>query len=91
MLFLAILSSKGEAGKGLYVMNSAEKEPTGREFEEEGAEPLNEGTVPRNICIPVARISDWLGGVRDGPGKLTARPAKAAPLSRSRLLSRISI
>ncbi len=91
MLFLAILSSKGEAGERFDMVDRAEKEPTGRKLKKEGAEPLSEGTVPCNICIPVARISDWLGGVRDGPGKLTARPAKAAPLSRSRLLSRIAI
>jgi hypothetical protein len=91
MPLFTILLSVGQACEGLDVVNRTEKKALGRQFKEERAEVLNEGTVSCNIGVPVTRIPYRFRGIRDGPRQLTALAAKAAPLSAVNLLARIAV
>ncbi len=81
MVFPAVLFFIGEAGNRFDVMDSAEKNTFVRQFKEERTVSLNNGTITRNICVPVSRVLDGIRRIGNGSRQLTAFSAKAAPLT----------
>jgi hypothetical protein len=81
MLFQTILFPICQAGKGLYVMDGAEKEILGRQFKQEGTESLEQGSIARYVRIPVTRVFYGIRRIRHGSRQLAAFPAKTAPLA----------
>jgi len=79
MSLVAVTSSVGATGQWLDFVDGAEEELLRGEFEQKGAELLQQRAISSDVSIPVPRVPDGLRRVGHGACKVTALAAEAAP------------